>query len=172
VPRLRPRGVDAGLFRLQVRAQYIHIPILTHTRQRKLNERVIPAYYLHHSSMVSLCLNFRPARSAARKQNWLPYSSNSMCGPSSTVRVSGVSSPPASASAASRPFVPEFVPEPVAAGADAEAERDGDSDSILYRGTAKAKTDPCFGSTVNNEFTKKRGGRDAHLLIYPSASRP
>ena len=34
----------------------------------------------HHdqSSMVSLCLNFRPARSAARKQNWLPYSSISM----------------------------------------------------------------------------------------------
>src|SRR6267154_6548210 len=130
-------------------------PKLTHlhTRQRKLDERMIPAI-LYHSSMVSLCLNFRPARSAARKQNWFPYSSNSMCGPSSTVLVPPVSSPPTpasasastSASAASRPFVPEFVPEPVAASAAAEAERDdSDSDSVLHSGTANAKTDPCFG---------------------------
>jgi hypothetical protein len=38
-----------------------------------------------YSSMLSLCLNFRPARSAVLKQNWFPYSSNSICAPSSTV---------------------------------------------------------------------------------------
>jgi hypothetical protein len=63
-----------------------------------------------------------------------------MCGPSSTVVLDSRVSPP-------RLFAPEFVPAPAAAAAtEAEAERD--EGSVLYRGTAKAKTDPCFGSTV------------------------
>jgi hypothetical protein len=75
-----------------------------------------------------------------------------MCGPSSTVvldsRVSSPSPPPPWL------FAPEFVPEPAAAAAtEAGAERD--DGSVLYRGTAKAKTDPCFGSTVM-EFQTKR----------------
>jgi len=38
-----------------------------------------------HSSIVSLCLNFLPARSAARNMNWFPYNSNWMFGTSRTV---------------------------------------------------------------------------------------
>ena len=45
-----------------------------------------------------------------------------MCGPSSTVLASRVSSLPSSPSR--WPFVPEFVPEPAAAAAEAEAELD------------------------------------------------
>ena len=40
-----------------------------------------------YSSIVSLCLNLRLARSAALKQNWLPKSSNSIRGKSRTVCV-------------------------------------------------------------------------------------
>lgn len=39
-----------------------------------------------YSSIVSLCLNLRLARSAERKQNWLPKRSISMRGRSRTVR--------------------------------------------------------------------------------------
>lgn len=38
-----------------------------------------------HSSIVSLCLNFLPARSAARNMNWFPYNSNWMFGTCRTV---------------------------------------------------------------------------------------
>jgi hypothetical protein len=48
-----------------------------------------------YSSIVSLYLNFRPARSAERNRNWFPYSSNSKRGLSRTV-VSGVSAAPGS----------------------------------------------------------------------------
>jgi len=85
--------------------------------------------------MLSLCLNFRPARSADRKQNWLPYSSISICGPSRTVAARCESPSPLPL------FVPKFVPESPPAS------------SVLYKGTANAKTDPCFGKTV-----AKKGG--------------
>src|SRR5712671_2300307 len=117
--------------------------------------------------MVSLCLNFRPARSAALKQNWLPYSSISTRGPSSTV--------PARVRL---PF-PSF-PAPPAVGTVAATE-------LLYKGTANTKTDPCFGNTVNGEENRSSKATDGwmalmrwvdnhqrtpHLSIYPSASPP
>lgn len=67
-----------------------------------------------------------------------------MWGPSSTVLAAAASRASTSSTPSPRLFVPEFVPDPAAATA-AESARD---DSVLYKGTAKAKTDPCFGNTV------------------------
>jgi hypothetical protein len=71
-----------------------------------------------------------------------------MWGPSSTVLAAAASRASTSSTPSPRLFVPEFVPDPAAATAgEAEAESARD-DSVLYKGTAKAKTDPCFGNTV------------------------
>jgi hypothetical protein len=103
-----------------------------------------------------------------------------MWGPSSTVLAAAAAS---RVSSSPRLFVPEFVPDLAAATAEAEAESARD-DSVLYKGTAKAKTDPCFGSTVFKKTRRGKGvvsgfrethtekGDAAHLSIYLSASRP
>lgn len=73
--------------------------------------------------MVIFDLNFFPARSAALKQNWLPYSVKRRWGDSSTVLLKSM------------------------AGGVEEDWRVGSSEIVEYSGTPKVKIVFCFGRT-------------------------
>jgi len=73
-------------------------------------------------------LNLRPARSAERKRNWFPYSSNSMCGTSSTVRGKASSDG--------------------AVGRGRGVSAVWSSESVEYRGMDRMNIEFCFGKTT------------------------
>lgn len=82
------------------------------------------------SSMVSFGLNLRPARSADRNRNWLPYSSNSMWGLSRTVVLVASEMVLSSRGVVEDGFV------------------NTEDGRVEYAGTANAKMEFCLGSTV------------------------
>jgi hypothetical protein len=89
-----------------------------------------------YSSVVSLCLNFREARSVERNRKWFPCNSNSKCTRSRTV------------SAALKCDDKELPPSdsvPVEA-------------SVEYSGTAKANIEFCFGITKKKFLSAQPAG--------------
>ena len=99
----------------------------------RVRQRIRMVKMFVHNSIESLCLNFRFARSAERKQNWLPCSSNSIWGWSKTVFWTGL--------------VDEACPELRPTGAEVD---DAWSAGVAeYNGIAKEKTECGFGITSN-----------------------